>query len=135
MATPCANTTSSTCVSNQGKYKTEYENQTQINDAVLEKIADLFAMVDTGKLDVDGTEVNSSFTLINVLQYLLDESKQTHTSELVVDAAAINVAVDLKNLAGNCNNSSYTLLFIIQLLVTEITKIRSELNTIKNKLI
>lgn len=132
---PCANPTSSNCVTNQGTQKDLYKNQTEINDFVLKEVADINATIDTSTLNTEGTSVNTSFGLINIIQYLLDESKKDNTINVDVTSDNINVSIDLKNLSGNCNNSSYTLTYVLQLLVSEISSLRTQIKTINDKLV
>lgn len=132
---PCANPTSSNCVTNQGTRKDLYKNQTEINDHLLQEVDDINAAIDTSTLNTEGTSVNSSFGLINVIQFLLDESKKDNTINVNVTSDNINVSIDLKNLSGNCNTSSYTLTYILQLLVSEISSLRTQIKTINDKLV
>lgn len=129
----CWNNTTSNCVENVGSHK-EFENQTQVNDYVLDTVSDLKAELDFSGLQTGGTKINVLFTLADYLQYFVDYIRQNNTDTIEINGETIQVSVDLKSLAGDCNTGALNLNNALSILTKEIIELRKRVSLLENKL-
>lgn len=131
----CWNTTSSNCVTNEGTHKDEFANQTEINDDLFQRVEDLEAKTDTSNLQTTGTEITSQYSLVDIIQVLINNMKANGTAVIEVNGETIQVDIDLKCLAGNCDSGSYNLNRVLQIFAQEICNLRQKVVQLENQLI